>query len=215
MKLYSEDSSPFCAPVRLAIYAKGLDIPIEPPPGGLRTEAYRQVSMTGNIPCLMLDDGTPLPESTVIIDYLEDKFPDRPLKPAGAEPRAREALIRRIAETDLSLASVNFFYSLQAGGGDAAAPVAAEKFERGLTLIETLMSDDGYVAGPHLTTADCILAPALLGVAAFAPLVGRPTLMADHPKVAAYAARAARHPAVAKVTGELQVALAASGITLG
>ena len=62
MKLYSLDNSPFCAPVRLAIYAKGLDLPIEPPPGGLKSDEYRAASLTGNIPCLVLDDGTPLPD---------------------------------------------------------------------------------------------------------------------------------------------------------
>ena len=30
MRLYSENSSPFSAPVRVAIYAKGLEIEIEP-----------------------------------------------------------------------------------------------------------------------------------------------------------------------------------------
>src|SRR4051794_8209491 len=100
MKLYSQDDSPFCTPVRAAIYAKGLDIAIEPPPGGLKSAAYRAASLTGTIPCLILDDGAPLPESAVIIDYLEDRFPETPLKPASPEARAREALIRRIAEAE-------------------------------------------------------------------------------------------------------------------
>src|SRR6476659_7980360 len=101
MKLYSEDTSPYSAIVRAAIYAKGLDIPIEAPPGGIKSEAYRKVSLTGRVPCLVLDDGTPLPESAVIIDYLDEKFPDPPLRPGGPEGRARIALIRRIAEGEL------------------------------------------------------------------------------------------------------------------
>ena len=32
--------------------------------------------------CLMLDDGSPLPESHVILAYLDEKFPERPLMPA-------------------------------------------------------------------------------------------------------------------------------------
>ena len=46
MKLYSDDTSPYCAPVRAAIYAKGLDIPMEPPPGGLKSEAYTRACVT-------------------------------------------------------------------------------------------------------------------------------------------------------------------------
>lgn len=215
MKLYSEDSSPYCAPVRLAIYAKGLDIPIEPPPGGLKSEAYRKASLTGTIPCLILDDGTPLPESVVIIDYLDDRFPDRPLKPATPEARARVALIQRIAEGDLAGPTVQLFHDLAAGGGDAARARTLEIFERGLGLIESLISPDGYVAGPDLTTADCILAPALMGVAMWGPGLGRPSLLADYPGLAAYAGRAQAHAAVARVMGELQAALASSGVKLG
>ena len=215
MKLYSQDLSPFSAPVRLAIYAKGLDIPIEAPPGGPSSEAYTKVSLTGLVPCLILDDGTPLPESMVILDYLEDRFPTPPLRPAGAEARAREALIRRFAEVELLVAQVELFHKLGSGDAAAAAAVALAHFERGIGLIEALMADDGYVTGPQFTTADCILAPAILGVGAVAPLAGRPTLLADHPRFAAYAARVAAHPAVAKVTAEMMAALAASGIKLG
>ncbi len=75
MILYTEDSSPWCAPVRAAIYAKGLEITMTAPPGGLRSDEYRMISGTGTIPCLVLDDGSPLPESAVILAYLDDKFP--------------------------------------------------------------------------------------------------------------------------------------------
>ena len=151
----------------------------------------------------------------MIIDYLDEKFPAVPLKPTGPEARAREALIRRVAEADLSLAGVRFFYSLQTGGSDAAREEALTAFERGISLIEAVMADDGYVTGAQFTTADCILGPAILGVGAFAPMAGRPTLLADHPKFAAYAARVAAHPAVAKVTAEMMAALQASGVKLG
>jgi len=215
MKLYSQDDSPFSAPVRAAIYAKGLDIAIEPPPGGLKSAAYRAASLTGTIPCLVLDDGTPLPESAVIIDYLEDRFPEPPLKPAGAEARAQEALLRRIAEGDLATPMVELYHALGGSDPEGAKAAARARFERGLGLIEALTGEDGYVAGPDFTTADCILGPALLGVAMWAPVVGRPGLLADHPKVAAYFARVQLHPAVARVIGELQAALASSGVRLG
>lgn len=215
MKLYSDDSSPFCAPVRLALYAKGLDIPIEPPPGGMKSDEYRRLSLTGTIPCLILDDGSPLPESTVILDYLEDRFPHPPLKPDTPEARAKMMLIQRLAENDLSIPAVQLFHDLRSGEGDGGRARALARFERGLGLIQTLMSPVGLIAGPEITTADCILAPALMGLGMFGPIVGRPTLLADHPALAAYSARSLEHPAVARVIGEMQAALASSGVTLG
>lgn len=212
MKLYSDDQSPFCAPVRTAIYAKGLDLPIEPPPGGLKSELYGQVSLTGTIPCLILDDGSPLPESAVIIDYLEDRFPEPALLPRNLEARARVRLLRVFAQ-DLTAAIVSLFHDLQEGGGDEAKERARARLERSLGLLETTMADDAFVAGPDFTVADCVLAPALMGVPVMGPLVGRPTLLADHRRLSAYFSRVSQHPPVARVLGEVQAALAASGFS--
>ena len=49
MILYTEDSSPWCAPVRAAIYAKGLEIAMASPPGGMRSEEYRALSGAGTL----------------------------------------------------------------------------------------------------------------------------------------------------------------------
>jgi glutathione S-transferase len=98
MKLYSEDSSPFSAPVRVAVYAKELNIDIEPPPGGLLSAKFHAINPVGTIPCLILDDGTALPESAAIMEYLEDKFPEPPLRPASPEATARVRLLQRIGE---------------------------------------------------------------------------------------------------------------------
>ena len=47
MRLYSEHNSPFSAPVRVAIYAKGLEIEIEPPPGGLLSARFHAINPLG------------------------------------------------------------------------------------------------------------------------------------------------------------------------
>jgi GNAT superfamily N-acetyltransferase len=60
--------------------------------GGMGSEGYRALSGTGTIPCLRLDDGTPLPESAVILAYLEEKFPEPPPLPASPEAPAQKWL---------------------------------------------------------------------------------------------------------------------------
>src|SRR5947209_15071518 len=102
MRLYSEHNSPFSAPVRVAIYAKGLEIEIEPPPGGLLSARFHAINPLGTIPCLMLDSGVPLPESAAILEYLEDKFPNPPLRPESAEARAHVRLLQRIGELQVT-----------------------------------------------------------------------------------------------------------------
>lgn len=215
MILYSEDSSPYCAPVRAAVYAKGLGLPIAPPPGGLKSDEYRRLTGTGTIPCLMLDDGAALPESAVIIAYLDEKYPGNPLRPADPEGRARTALILKLAEGEVLGPMVQLFHDLAAGGGDPAKALAAERMAKGLSHIEPYMPEDGLAVGEALTQADCVLAPVLFGVAAWAEGLGRPDLLSQFPRLSAYAPRAAAHPAIGRVLAELQAALAASGSTLG
>jgi glutathione S-transferase len=214
MLLYSEDSSPWCAPVRAGIYAKGLDVKIAPPPGGMSSDAYRRISVTGTIPCLVLDDGSPLPESAVILAYLDEKFPHVPLAPADPEGRARVALLQRLAEGGLLTPLVEFFHDMSAGAPDAA-PKARERLGTGLDRLEHFVAAEGYAAGAAFTRADCVLGPALFGVPAMGGLLGDAELLSRRPKLAAYAGRVAQHPAVAKVLGELQAALAASGVAAG
>ena len=57
--------------------------------GGFNSDECRRISVARTIPCPILDDGSPLPESAVIIAYLDEKFPDRPLTPK--DPRAGRA----------------------------------------------------------------------------------------------------------------------------
>ena len=214
MLLYSEDSSPWCAPVRAAIYAKGLDVRIASPPEGMRSDEYRRISVTGTIPCLVLDDGSPLPESAVILAYLDEKFPAEPLAPADPEGRARVALLQRLAEGGVLIPLVEFFHDMGAGDPNAAAK-ARERLGVGLDRLQHFLAAEGYAAGAAFTRADCVLGPALFGVAAMGGLLGDTTLLAKRPKLAAYAGRVSQHPAAAKVLGELQAALAASGMAAG
>lgn len=99
MKLYSVPLSPFAARVRLAIYRKGLDIEIVPPPAeGLKSAAYLAINPLGQIPALALDLGTVLGESAVILEYLEDAFPTPSLRPDSIEDLARARLFLRIPD---------------------------------------------------------------------------------------------------------------------
>lgn len=213
MKLYSQDESPYSVPVRAAIYAKGLDIAIEPPPGGLQSETYKAASLTGTVPCLILDDGTRLPESSVILEYLEDRFPETPLRPKGLEARAHEALIRRIVEGRLLAAIVQLFHAMSDGRPEEVKAEVLAQLERGLGQLDQLVAVQGFAAGEAFTLADCYLAPTLMGVALVAPMLGRPSLIADHPKIAAYMPRGMSHPAIGRVLAEMQAAVAGSGFS--
>jgi glutathione S-transferase len=81
MKLYNANLSPFAARCRIQIYAKDLPVTLAEPPGGAGTDAYRAINPTGKVPCLEVD-GVVIPESEVICEFLEDRFPQPSLRPA-------------------------------------------------------------------------------------------------------------------------------------
>ena len=99
MRLFNLDLSPFAARCRIAIRKKGLPVELVPPPeGGARSDAYRLLNPLAKIPALVLGDGAVIPESEVILEYLEDAFPEPPLRPSLPEARARMRLLARIAD---------------------------------------------------------------------------------------------------------------------
>jgi glutathione S-transferase len=136
MKLYSEDSSRFSAPVRVAIYAKGLNIAIEPPPGGLLSAKFHAINPVGTIPCLIFENNMPLPESAAIMEYLEDKFPEEPLRPAGPEAKARVRLLQRIGELQIMTPVVKLSRQTDPAHRDPSASLWLTRLVRGLSSVQ-------------------------------------------------------------------------------
>lgn len=94
LELYHGGTSVCSVKVRLALAEKGLDW--ESHYFSLvrrehQTEAYKAINPNLKVPALV-DDGVPVVESTVINEYLDDRFPEQPLRPADPHERARMRL---------------------------------------------------------------------------------------------------------------------------
>jgi len=203
MRLYSENSSPFSAPVRVAIYAKGLEIEIEPPPGGLLSAKFHAINPLGTIPCLILESGVPLPESAAILEYLEDKFPHPPLRPDGAEARAHVRLMQRIGELQITMPLVELARLDGHATSDPTFSTWLTRLIRGLSSLQIYLSNEGLAAGPDLTLADCQLAPALFLLPKVARQIGKPNLLAAYPPLLRSVEAVGGHSAVRRVLAEM------------
>ena len=210
MKLYTADLSPFATRVRIALYAKGLsDVELAPPPGGLKSPEYLAMNPMGKMPALQLDDGTVIPESEIILEYLEDAFPGAPLRPASAEDRARARLISRMIDLYLMVPGLSLFGQMNPATRDqAAVDAAVAKIRDSLAHIEAFMGPGPFAIAADFTTADCALASALFFMGVFGQVFATGDLLAGHPKLTAYWTHAQSHPAVAKGVAEMQKALA-------
>jgi glutathione S-transferase len=100
MILRSSPSSPFVRKVRIAAAVLGLDgdIKIEPADTVDPTDRVRRENPLGKIPVLILDDGTALYDSRVILEYLDHRAGGGRIIPTA--PAARFAALRQQALCD-------------------------------------------------------------------------------------------------------------------
>nr|WP_211100206.1 maleylacetoacetate isomerase [Azospirillum halopraeferens] len=69
--------------------------------GDHRAPAYRALNPQGLVPALELPDGTVIPQSPAILEYLEETHPEPPLLPRGATARARVRALASAVACDI------------------------------------------------------------------------------------------------------------------
>lgn len=204
MQLINLPVSPFAARVRLAIYAKGLEVEIVPPPAGWpNNRQFRDVNPTGRVPVLILEDGEAVWESAVILELLEDLFPAaRPLLPQGALARARARLLVQHADHYLMPSMVELARPHQ----EPDASRLVEQLVDGLAILDGLLEGGSYAVGEQLMIADCALAPVVFAAKVTGERLGL-DLISGVGQVASYAATMRQDEHVDRVLGEMEEAL--------
>jgi glutathione S-transferase len=92
VRLIDAARCPFCARVRLALAEKELDYETVDVDLSDRPQWLLELNPpSGRVP--VLDDGFTLPESDVIMAYLDERYPERPLLPSDPAERARARLL--------------------------------------------------------------------------------------------------------------------------
>lgn len=164
MKLFSTPTSPYARKVRIMLIEKHIECEIEVVPSLAAPESpVPEYNPLGKVPTLVLDDGTSLYDSVVIVDYLDHKTPVARLIPQDNNHRA---IVRR-------------WEALADGVCDAAIAVVMEKrrvlekqdetiiqrqmlkVERGLRAMSADMGDAKWAAGDKFTLADIATGVAL------------------------------------------------------
>jgi glutathione S-transferase len=166
MKLYGARTAANPRRVKVYLQEKGLEIEqvdFDPPYAQIRAADFLARNPAGRIPVLELDDGTWLPESDAIIEYLEELHPspamigDTPLERAWV--RAFNRMIQ-----DLFVQFSAYLPHKYPGRipGLAHYPQLVDALEpvigRGLRNLDTRIGDNLFLAhSTRPTTADCHL----------------------------------------------------------
>lgn len=206
MKLYSRPLSPYSSLVRTIAYYKDVPLKILAPATGFPVQdEFRDVSPFGRVPVLITGSGETILESTVIAEYLEERFPTPALLPTDAKDRALVRMFVRIAELEVLTPTMQLFELISAKHrdekriGDLFA-----KLERGLAVIESRMSAGPFALGEEPSFADAWLTPIRFIFNNFRVMTGRDDFLNPYPKFEAYEAIALQHPAFSRVWYEME-----------
>lgn len=182
LTLYDADRCPYCARVRIVLAEKGVEYLTVPIDLDDRPAWLYSKNPLGRVPVLEEDEGLVLPESAVIMEYLEERYPEPPLVPADP---AERALARLAIERFDRLGDE--YYALRRGEEGAWDSVQERLGELGAAL-----EASPYLGGRAYGLADVAYVPWILRAQAQLGVD-----LAPFPALAAWVERLSQRPAIA------------------
>jgi RNA polymerase-associated protein len=152
MTLYDADRCPYCARVRLVLAEKG--VPHETVVVDLddRPAWIYEKNATGRVPVLE-EDAFVLPESDVICEYLEERYPEPPLLPTDPAERA----LARLAIFRFDDRLGDDYYALRRGEEGAA-----DRLDARLADLDADLEARPFLTGREFGLADVAYLPWVL-----------------------------------------------------
>jgi glutathione S-transferase len=172
LTVYGAPLSPFVRKVRLFLAEKALDYQLEIIlPFGTQPDWYRDLSPLGRIPALKDGDFT-LADSSVICQYLDEKYPQASLLGQNSEQRAQVRWLEKYADYELApLCTFTVFRNraLKPSMGQSCDEAAVQKalHEQSpvhFDYLENTLGTAEYLVGDSLTLADLALACQLINM---------------------------------------------------
>ncbi len=159
-------------------------------------------SPLGKVPYIKTPQG-PLCESAVIMEYIEQQYPQNPLLPADPFAAAKVRELVTFLELHLELVARNIYPEAFFGGkvSDSAKEKTAAQLEKNVAAFATLAKFSPFVAGDTLSLADCAAVVHLPLVSGATKIVYGRDFLADLP-VRDYLKRMGERPTLAQVNAD-------------
>ena len=183
--LYDAPRCPYAARARIVLAEKGLEVDVVEIDLSDRPAWLYEKNPAGRVPVLEEDD-RPLAESAVIMEFLEERYPEPALLPPDPADRAAARLIifRANELTDP-------YYALRRGEDGAA-----EQFDAALARLDVQLYEREYLGGAEYGLADIALVPWLLRARDMLAVE-----LSGYPSLGAWLARLEQRPAIAAELG--------------
>lgn len=168
MKLIGSPTSPYVRKVRIVLAEKKFDYDFEIDPPSRPGSSVPGLNPLARIPVLVLDDGSPLYDSRVIVEYLDNVTPNNKLLPAPNRERTEVKRWEALSDGLCDAAVAVVMERRRADGERSAAWI-----ERNLKVIDACLDalaeqlgEKAYCAGAHFSLAD-VATGCALGYLAF------------------------------------------------
>jgi RNA polymerase-associated protein len=183
--LYSAARCPYAARARIVLAEKGVEVEVVEIDLANRPEWLYGKNETGRVPVLE-EDGRPLPESAVIMEFVEERYPEPPLLPPDPVDRA---LVRLLIFRDKELTDPYYAFRRGEDGAD-------ERFLSKLAQLNVALSERPYLGGAEYGLADIAYVPWILRAR---DMLG--VELGPFPALGDWLARLEQRPAIAEEAG--------------
>jgi glutathione S-transferase len=168
MKLIGSLTSPYVRKVRIVLAEKKIEYDFEIDSPWLAESVVPNINPLGKIPVLLLDDETPLFDSRVIVEYIDNVTPNNKLFPTPNRERTEVKRWEALADGICDAAAAAFLEGKRPKAEQSAEWIARQrdKIVRGLDFMTREYGDKVHCMGTHFSHAD-IAVGAALGYLAF------------------------------------------------
>ncbi len=160
LKLYHFMFSPFARKARVAMAEKGVNaekVVVDLMKGEQRKPEYLTLNPHGRVPTLVVD-GTPIYESTAIMEYLEETHPNPPLLPKDPVARARVRMTEEVIDAVFIPAVGQVFQNTMLKPEAERDPKAVEAGKKSIAYhnewLDKELAGKQFLGGDQVTTAD-------------------------------------------------------------
>lgn len=201
--LWEHPLSPYAQKVKIALREKGLAFEARTPAGvgsGGAPDAFAAASPFREVPCLVLEDGQAIFDSTIMLEYLEEAYPKPDLLPENPRLAARARMIEEVMDTRYEAINwaISEIRAFRRAEGEKAAALESRAREQlaGLHAWLERQLAGPWFCPPHFGWADLCTVPYVAAAAGMgnAPPAGS--------KLADWLARAVDRPSVAQTLAE-------------
>ncbi len=193
LKVHGVSLSPFVRKVHWGLIHKDVAFEAIPTMPGDASPEFHAMSPLGKIPVLQDGDFT-IPDSSIILRYLDARYPDNALYPEDPQACAFVSWLEEFADTKLVEACAVFFRERflnpnmfkKSTDQDAVDNALTEQMPPLLRYLESVVNDEGYFVGATLSVADLAITSAFVN----AQYGDYSVDSAAYPKLSAYLLRA-------------------------